>query len=82
MSHDQGFGAIFATTVQGIAGLGFAMVSVPILALIDPSFAPVPQLLMTLPLTDGDGMARAQSPVSDRRGLDPRWTDCRRCHGS
>jgi uncharacterized membrane protein YfcA len=41
----------FAATVQGIVGLGFAMVSVPILALIDPSFAPVPQLLMTLPLT-------------------------------
>lgn len=41
----------FAATVQGIVGLGFAMVSVPILAFIDPSFAPVPQLLMTLPLT-------------------------------
>lgn len=40
-----------AATVQGIVGLGFAMVSVPILALIDPSLAPVPQLLMTLPLT-------------------------------
>jgi uncharacterized membrane protein YfcA len=41
----------FAATVQGIVGLGFAMVSVPILALIDSSLAPVPQLLMTLPLT-------------------------------
>lgn len=41
----------FAATVQGIVGLGFAMVSVPVLALIDPSLAPVPQLLMTLPLT-------------------------------
>lgn len=40
-----------AATVQGIVGLGFAMVSVPILALIDPSLAPVPQLLITLPLT-------------------------------
>lgn len=41
----------FAATVQGIVGLGSAMVSVPILAFIGPSFAPVPQLLMTLPLT-------------------------------
>lgn len=40
-----------AATVQGVVGLGFAMVSVPILALIDPSLAPVPQLLITLPLT-------------------------------
>lgn len=41
----------FAATIQGIVGVGFAMVSVPILALIDPSLAPVPQLLITLPLT-------------------------------
>jgi uncharacterized membrane protein YfcA len=40
-----------AATVQGVVGLGFAMVSVPILVLIDPSLAPVPQLLITLPLT-------------------------------
>ncbi len=40
-----------AAAVQGIVGLGFAMISVPILALIDPSLAPVPQLLITLPLT-------------------------------
>jgi len=40
-----------AAAVQGVVGLGFAMVSVPILALIDPSLAPVPQLLITLPLT-------------------------------
>ena len=40
-----------AASVQGIVGVGFAMVSVPILALIDPSLAPVPQLLVTLPLT-------------------------------
>lgn len=45
------FVTYFAATVQGIVGLGFAMVSVPILAFIDPAFAPVPQLLMTLPLT-------------------------------
>jgi uncharacterized membrane protein YfcA len=40
-----------AAVIQGVVGLGFAMVSVPILALIDPSLAPVPQLIITLPLT-------------------------------
>lgn len=40
-----------AAMIQGVVGLGFAMVSVPILALIDPSLAPVPQLIITLPLT-------------------------------
>jgi uncharacterized membrane protein YfcA len=40
-----------AASIQGVVGMGFAMVSVPILALIDPSLAPVPQLLVTLPLT-------------------------------
>lgn len=41
----------FAASVQGVVGMGFALVSVPILALIDPSLAPVPQLLVTIPLT-------------------------------
>ena len=40
-----------ASLLQGVVGLGFAMVSVPILALIDPRLAPVPQLLITVPLT-------------------------------
>ena len=40
-----------AALIQGVVGVGFAMVSVPILALIDPSLAPVPQLLITMPLT-------------------------------
>jgi len=40
-----------AAAIQGVVGMGFAMVSVPILALIDPALAPVPQLLVTLPLT-------------------------------
>ncbi|MCL1692867.1 MAG: sulfite exporter TauE/SafE family protein, partial [Actinomycetia bacterium] len=40
-----------AAAIQGVVGMGFAMVSVPILALINPSLAPVPQLLITLPLT-------------------------------
>lgn len=42
---------MLAAAVQGVVGLGFALVSVPVLILIDPSLAPVPQLLMTLPLT-------------------------------
>jgi len=41
----------FAAAIQGVVGIGFAMVSVPILALIDPALAPVPQLLVTIPLT-------------------------------
>lgn len=40
-----------AASIQGVVGMGFALVSVPILALIDPSLAPVPQLLVTMPLT-------------------------------
>lgn len=39
-----------AALVQGIVGLGFAVVSVPVLSLVDPRLAPVPQLLVTLPL--------------------------------
>lgn len=42
---------LFAAAVQGVVGVGFAMVSVPILSLIDPALAPVPQLLITIPLT-------------------------------
>lgn len=40
-----------AALVQGTVGVGFAMISVPILALIDPALAPAPQLLMALPIT-------------------------------
>jgi len=53
-----------AAALQGVVGMGFAMVSVPILALIDPSLAPVPQLLITLPLT----MLMAWK---ERRHIDP-----------
>ncbi|MFN3201551.1 MAG: TSUP family transporter [Bradymonadia bacterium] len=41
---------IFASAVQGTIGFGFAVVSVPVLSLVDPSLAPVPQLLVTMPL--------------------------------
>jgi uncharacterized protein len=40
-----------AASIQGVVGMGFVLVSVPILALVDPSLAPVPQLLITMPLT-------------------------------
>lgn len=40
-----------AATIQGTVGIGFAMVSVPILSLIDARLAPVPQLIIVLPLT-------------------------------
>jgi uncharacterized protein len=39
-----------AALVQGTVGIGFAMVSVPILSLLDPRMAPVPQLLLAIPL--------------------------------
>lgn len=37
--------------VQGTLGFGFAVVSVPLLSLLHPALAPVPQLLLALPLT-------------------------------
>ena len=40
-----------ATIVQGTVGVGFAMLAVPVISLIDPQLAPVPQLLVVLPLT-------------------------------
>ncbi len=40
-----------AASIQGTVGIGFGMVSVPILSLIDPQLAPVPQLIIALPLT-------------------------------
>lgn len=40
-----------AAGVQGIVGMGFAVLSVPVLSLVDPDLAPVPQLLVTAPMT-------------------------------
>lgn len=40
-----------AAVLQGSVGLGFAMLSVPLLSLIDPQLAPTPQLIVALPLT-------------------------------
>lgn len=39
-----------AATVQGTVGFGFAMLAVPLCALVDPRFAPVPQALLALVL--------------------------------
>ncbi|MBX3247527.1 MAG: sulfite exporter TauE/SafE family protein [Myxococcales bacterium] len=43
--------SVFAALVQGTLGFGFAIISVPALALLDPRLAPVPQLVVQLPLT-------------------------------
>lgn len=40
-----------AASLQGTVGLGFGMLSVPLLSLIDPNLAPAPQLFIALPLT-------------------------------
>jgi uncharacterized membrane protein YfcA len=42
---------LLAAFVQGVIGLGFAIFSVPILSLIDPRLAPVPQLFLSVALT-------------------------------
>ena len=40
-----------ASALQSTVGIGFAIVSVPVLSVLDPRLAPVPQLLVILPLT-------------------------------
>jgi uncharacterized membrane protein YfcA len=40
-----------AAAIQGVVGFGYAIVAVPLLSLLDPRFAPVPQILTALPLT-------------------------------
>lgn len=39
-----------AATLQGTVGLGFGLVSVPLLAMLDPRLSPVPQMLVVIPL--------------------------------
>ena len=56
-----------AAAVQGTVGIGYGLVAVPILALIDPSLAPVPQLLTAFPLTVV--MAMRERSEIDFRGL-------------
>ncbi len=40
-----------ASTIQSTIGFGFSIVAVPVLSLIDPALAPVPQLLVSLVLS-------------------------------
>lgn len=40
----------FAAAVQGAVGIGFGLLSVPVLTLVDSSLTPVPQLVVGLPL--------------------------------
>jgi uncharacterized membrane protein YfcA len=41
---------IVAAAVQGVIGFGLAVVSVPVLALMHPALAPVPQTLVSVPM--------------------------------
>ena len=41
---------VLGAIVQGTIGIGFGVVSVPILFLVNPILAPVPQLLLAVPL--------------------------------
>ncbi len=43
--------SFFAAALHSTVGFGFALLSVPLLSLLDPLFAPVPQLLVVFPLT-------------------------------
>lgn len=58
---------VFAAAVQGTIGLGFNIVAVPVMSLIDPVLAPVPQLILSLPQTAA-AAAREHHGV-DRSGL-------------
>lgn len=40
-----------AASLQVTIGIGFALICVPLLSLIDPALAPVPQLMLILPLS-------------------------------
>ncbi|MGB5221618.1 MAG: sulfite exporter TauE/SafE family protein, partial [Polyangiales bacterium] len=40
-----------AAALHSTVGFGFALISVPLLSLLDPLFAPVPQLFVVWPLT-------------------------------
>jgi len=43
--------SFIAAAVQSTVGFGFALLSVPLLSLLNPLFAPVPQLIVVFPLT-------------------------------
>lgn len=42
---------LVAALIQGTIGLGYAVLAVPLLSLLDPRLAPVPQILTALPLS-------------------------------
>jgi uncharacterized membrane protein YfcA len=56
-----------AATLQGTIGFGLAMVAVPVLSLVDPALAPVPQLIISLPITMS--MAWRERHAADLRQL-------------
>ncbi len=56
-----------AAAVQGTVGVGFAMIAVPLLSLVNPELAPVPQLLVILPLAFV--MAWREREAMDLRGV-------------
>ncbi|MGB5415114.1 MAG: TSUP family transporter, partial [Polyangiales bacterium] len=43
--------SFLAAALHSTVGFGFALLSVPVLSLLNPLFAPVPQLLVVFPLT-------------------------------
>ena len=47
------FVTTLAATLQATIGFGFAVLSVPVLALLEPRLVPVPQLLLIAPLALG-----------------------------
>ncbi len=56
-----------AATLQGTIGFGFSILSVPTLSLIDPRLAPVPQMLVVVPLVTR--MAWRERHAIDLRGV-------------
>ena len=56
-----------AAAVQGTVGLGFALISVPLLALLHPDLAPEPQLFIMLPI--GISMALRERDAMDLTGV-------------
>lgn len=58
---------VVAAAVSGTVGMGFNIVAVPVMSLINPLMAPVPQLILSLPQTIA-AVVRERSSV-DRRGV-------------
>lgn len=40
-----------AGVLQGVMGFGFNLMTVPVLTIVDPAFTPIPQLILSLPMT-------------------------------